>query len=457
MFGKRSLANRIVGVGACFLIALPVVAAFLYVERFGVNVVLRDQWVQVPYFAGLHAGTLELLSFWPNHNEHRIVFPRLAMLALGTLTDYNNVAEMYLILLCFLVTLVCLFVVFRHGSGARFSLLAVLFVPVAFLVFSLRQYENMLWGFQIAFAFAQMFSVLTFLFLYFSGRNRKVAFVAALMSGAVASFSAAQGLLVWPVGLLQLLISPLGRVAKGTMAGVWSLSGAGIWFVYFRDLQTAGQGPSPFEVFFRPAASIEFFMTALGSSLFGRPDVALLGGSLLAVLGAVSLLLLYRCGKAGENTFWVALLLYAGLVAASITAGRSASELGVLQALPSKYTTFSLLAVAAIYAILVRLVFDGRSYIVAASLCVLVLLVLSSVPLSYSKGIEAGRVLETRREEAALILHTYENQPDENLENLFRDPDMVRQRAETLERLDYNVFAEGPPDGAARQSDSPPG
>lgn len=92
----------------------------------------------------------------------------------------------------------------------------LLFVPVSFLVFSFRQYENMLFGYQINFALAEAFGVLTLFLLYVLGRRsfKKLAFVRALVSATVVSFSVLQGLFVWPAGLLQLFISPIEKPKK---------------------------------------------------------------------------------------------------------------------------------------------------------------------------------------------------------------------------------------------------
>ena len=72
---------------------------------------------------------------------------------------------MYLIVSCFLITAVLL-LAFRRRLGCRSS-----FVPVALLIFSFRQYENMLFGFQISFAFTQTFGVLALYLLYSSNRD----------------------------------------------------------------------------------------------------------------------------------------------------------------------------------------------------------------------------------------------------------------------------------------------
>src|SRR3954466_7520769 len=84
--------------------------------------------------------------------------------------NYDNVAEMYLVEFCFLVTLVVLSLALWRvavppgvkATGAWF----LLFVPISLLVFSFRQWEHMLWGWGITFAFAQTFSVLALYLLY---------------------------------------------------------------------------------------------------------------------------------------------------------------------------------------------------------------------------------------------------------------------------------------------------
>ena len=98
----------------CYLlILLPAALGFLYVRAFGVSVVQRDAWSMVPLFDKWSTGTLQVSDFFVQHFEHRSTFPEVAMLLLGTATKYDNVAEMYLIQVCLLVTLVVLLLAFR--------------------------------------------------------------------------------------------------------------------------------------------------------------------------------------------------------------------------------------------------------------------------------------------------------------------------------------------------------
>lgn len=429
-----------IGLISWFLILLPAALGMLYVRTFGVSVVFSDAWSMVPLFDKWSSGTLALSDLFDQHLEHRMFFPRVVMLLLGGITRYDTVVEMYLIQACLLATLV--FLLLATGGNIRRWLFV--FVPVAFLVFSFRQYENMLWGFQTSFVFAQTFGVLALFLLYFLGRGdrRNFAFVAALGSGTIASFSAAQGLFVWPAGLLQLFLGPLERPTKRILVSLWALAGAAEWVAYFFDYTTPRTRPPLLSTLYHPLVGIEYFLNLLGSSLFWRQSSAFVGGSLLVCLALVSLFLIYRHRELGAYSFWISVLLYSFLTLVSTTLGRS-GQFGALQAMAPRYTTFSILAVASIYAILAKMALERRSRLAIVLLSTMAGVVLLSAATSYQKGIEAGKKERVARERAAFVLSTYESQPDEALtESLNPRARVVRERAPVLRKLGYNVFSE---------------
>ena len=421
------------------MILLPAVLAWFYVRAFGVNVVIGDSWSIIRFFEEWSSGTLSMLDLFRQHNEHRLFFPNGAELLLGVVTRFDSVAEMYLILVCFLVTLVVLLLAFRDDARPWLFL----FVPVAFLIFSLRQYENMLWGYQIAFAFTQTFGVLALFLLHVSERGRfgKLAFVAALGSGTVAAFSTVQGLFVWPAGLLQLFFSPLERPAKKVLALVWGLVGLGEWVVFFVGYQFKGSS-SLLDVIRHPIVGAQYFLNLLGSSLFWREYLAFVGGLSVACLALVSLVLLYRSGRLGQYSFWISLLAYSLFILATITLGRS-GKYPPLQALAPRYTTFSILATVSVYTMAVKMAFERRSSINTALLVALSGIVLLSASISYSNGVREGTKERVSREKAAFVLSMYESQPDEALaERLNPRANVVRDRTPVLQTLGYNVFSE---------------
>ena len=183
----------------CYLlILLPAALGMLYVRVFGVSLVRRDAWTMVPIFDRWSSGTLRVSDFFVQHFEHRSAFPELAMLLLGIATKYDNVAEMYVIQICFLVTLVVLLLAFRADvkrANVELALGLLLFAPISLLIFSLRQSEVMLFGYQINFAFVVALGVFAlFLLCVMVHKNfKKTAFVAALASATIATYSVVQG------------------------------------------------------------------------------------------------------------------------------------------------------------------------------------------------------------------------------------------------------------------------
>lgn len=448
MLGRTTL-SRAIRVTLYPLILLPAVLSLLYVYLFGVSVVYDEAWGIVPLFGKLASGELTIADLWVQHNEHRMLFPKGVQLLLGSITKYDNVAEMYLIQVCFLTTLGILLLAFKQSI--RTTLL--FFIPISFLVFSLRQARSMLFGFEMHFAFAQTFGVLSLFLLYVSGHGslKKLAFVAALGSATVASFSNAQGLLVWPAGVLQLVISPVEKSTKKAMIVAWGLIGLGEWVAYFVDYEKPEDHPTLFYVFEHPLVGAQYFATLLGGSLFSnqQPVFALLSSGLLLIGCAIAgLLLAYRDRKLGEYSFWIALFSYASLVLATITLGRAGPEIeaaapSIEGAAASRYVTISILATIGVYAILVKLASEKKSYLTRALLGLVTLTILTSLPLSYSEGIARGIRNEARKEKAAYVLTTYKSQSDERLKETFATSRAdLRAQAALLERLGYNVFSE---------------
>src|SRR5215211_6426306 len=405
--GRTSTYKRITAGVAWFFIVVPAALPYLYVHAFGVNVVFADAWDMVLVFRKWFSGRLVFADLYAQHVEHRMFFPRGVELLLGLLTRYNNVAEMYLIVSCFLITAAVLLVAFRREIG----LPLIFFVPVALLIFSFRQYENMLFGFQLSFAFTQTFGVLALYLLSSSGRGNfgAYAFAAALGSATIASFSTAQGLLVWPAGLLGLVLGSVAGPGKKVLLGLWGLAGVAEWVAYFVDYHTPRGHPPLLDALGHIGTVPEYFLTLLGSALFWQPEHAYAGGLVIGCLALAMFLATYGRGVLREHPFFISLFFYSLLILATITLGR-AGMFGVWQAAISRYTTFSVLAVASVYAMLAKMVFARRS-IVGRTVVLIALFgtVLLSAGISYQNGVEVGRAQEASRERAAYVLKTYES------------------------------------------------
>jgi len=72
--------------GPLVLALVPLAFLLCVVARYAVPVPYWDQWEFVPLLEKTYHGQLTFHDLWAQHNEHRILFPRIIMLALAHLT-----------------------------------------------------------------------------------------------------------------------------------------------------------------------------------------------------------------------------------------------------------------------------------------------------------------------------------------------------------------------------------
>jgi hypothetical protein len=209
--------------------------------------------VYIPYYEKLQSGTLSFADLFTQHNEHRLFFPRIIFLLLGYFTNLNTVVNMYFSALLLVFILAIIFYSYMRFFGfSEKSLLG--FLPVPYLLFSFVQFENTLWGLQIAWYMLILFSVLSFIFLENIKRGN-VFLVFAIISGVIASYSSLQGLLVWPVGIVYLIFRGIlekdNRLFWLKIFLSWTVVALLVVSLYFVNYHQPGYHPSIFFIFFR--------------------------------------------------------------------------------------------------------------------------------------------------------------------------------------------------------------
>jgi hypothetical protein len=133
---------------------------------------------------------------------------------------------------------------------------------VSWLVSSLGQWENTLWGWQMV-IYLQVLGVILGIHCLSAKSLRSVSL--ASLCGVVASFSFSSGLLIWPVGLLCLAAL---RAEKKQLA-LWSLIGISVVAAYYKDCVALSHHPSLGLVFSQPLTAVTFFLANVGSPLGG--------------------------------------------------------------------------------------------------------------------------------------------------------------------------------------------
>jgi hypothetical protein len=374
---------------------IPAVFIAGLIIHFGVNVPFGDEWTNVAIYQQIDHHHVPAYDLWHQHNEHRIFFPATLSTAAVYASHDNVKAQMLLSLLLAIGALLLMYSVLKEYS----LLLALWWLsPI--------QAENWLWSFEICWFLCVL------AFIWSLKRLTEKHLRTAIAAAVVASFSAAIGLAVWPVGWIVLYLSKQPKKW-------WTVSAAVTFILYFYHYTGSSSTSGKLQLI--PAG--KYFLALLGGTVTEQPEAAVLvGGVLLSLLLPVGYLA-YK-NKFRKGHFWMGLILFALLAMTFTDRGRNAS--GVVQALSSRYTTFTLLYVVGLI---------GLAYTLAKQAAVRWLVVGLSIPLlvsSYLSGIDNMRSLHTDR----MIIKTCTQavRPDETCLKLvdFFDPLSLTQQ-----RLDY--------------------
>src|SRR5215471_14393298 len=130
----------------------PLALLVWFVGHYGVNVPHLDDWRMVDFIGQAQRHELSFHDFYEQFNEHRILLPKVIFAASVIRAHWNLKLLMFFSVA--IAALTCLFL-FRLStiSGPRDerpdAALSVKLV-ISLVVFSWAQFENWLWGFQIA-------------------------------------------------------------------------------------------------------------------------------------------------------------------------------------------------------------------------------------------------------------------------------------------------------------------
>ena len=433
----RFLRRAFVAVG----LLSPVVLTYIYIRHYGINVPFWDQWSFLEFLQKWSMHTATLADLVEQHNEHRIVFPRLIMTGLAAVTSYNTLAEMYLGWMCVCATTLVIFFMYRKTVKIS-DITLIQFIPVVALLFSWRQVENWLWGFQLGF-FLPLSLVLCCFALIELSEALGFYFLGAVITAGIASFSLASALSVWPIGLWQLWRKERSRNTKHTKAAYkmtwsWGLIGAGALGLYLLGYNKPAHHPSLAYSLEYPRAAFLFFLAVLGSPLCVDRYSAITTGLLLLLSGVYA----YAANRPklfSLNSFWDALVAFAICSAVLLVAGRA--SLGLEQALAPRYTTFVILGLIGLYVRLLMLASD-RQFLNIFAYGLLSAFIAQGIFISLEYGIDEARVTQGKREKAVYILQTLSERSDEEIKKyLFPEPAAVRRLAPFLEAQRLSIFA----------------
>jgi len=232
----RPPAKHLLAAASLCAIAALVTLAFIVLN--GVNVPFADEWWYAPLVRSVASGHATFNSFWSPNNEHRMLIPRIEYSALAVITGWNSKVMM---IAGWVAAVAAALVIFSHFEKIYPRRHPWLWVAAAGTsaasLFSLVQTENWLWAFQFTFFFIQFTVVAALVVVCRSGI---ALWIRLLIGGALAvaaSFSSAQGLLVWPALVVSFALT--NDSLRHKIAGLLflALSAVATFAIYFSGMQ----------------------------------------------------------------------------------------------------------------------------------------------------------------------------------------------------------------------------
>lgn len=417
------------------ILILPLCILYL-INLYGINVPFWDEWELVPLLKKAHTGELTFLDIVAQHNEHRILFPRLIMLTLALKTNWNIMYELYTNIFIASFTLFFLYSILRQTIDGH--LLPSVTVILSWLIFSPVQGINWTWGWQIQ-IFLNVLGTVVSVWSVSRWPGKLKGIAIAIIFSVVSSFSFNNGLLTWLIVSLLLILQ---REKKNYHVALYIIAAVVTFSLYYIGYTKPGHHPPLLIPLYHPYDYLRYILAYIGAPVgIGNREVSIIIGLLSVIILFIGTIYIKRfCNEEFNKLLpWFALGLYALLSAFATGVGRLG--FGVDQALSSRYTTISMLFIISTIVITILGISNFRrinrelpiKYVVIIT-SVSTLIVLSYV-LSFSLGVKEFKQKKNEIENAKACLENEDFATDECLKSFYPDATTVRERLKMLKEM----------------------
>jgi hypothetical protein len=424
----------------CLALCLPVLATFLYVRAFAVELPYADDWgLVIPQLPHLETGALTWEDINILHNESVVLVPQLAGLAAAKIVGYRAVVLIWISYSFLCSSLFVLFLLFRQlRLPGRCG--ALWFLPVSIFFMGWRQSEGLLWGAHLVNTMALFFSLLA---LHCCARAQCVrGFLAgAVVSAWAASYSMASGILIWPVGWIVLAVLGPTESSRARLWRVlgWTLAGAVCMacFILDRPIGPIGWRTGVIYAGSNLGAAVKYILTYLGSPFNHDPGLALRAGAVFAMVAGLTVYFTIReVPREAGVPAGLQLVLLVALALVPLVAFRL--DLGAEEAVSSRYVTFGSLAPIGVYFCLLamRPKIQAARYLLAA---MAVLFALGAVD-SCRSGLADGRENRAYEIDCAAVVRDFRRHAPEEISCVNPDPQGILSYIAYLESHHLSLF-----------------
>jgi hypothetical protein len=325
--------------------SLPAVCAFYIMCTHWVAVPFWDEW-DTPggQLASFYRGTLNFAELFSQHNEHRLLFPRLVWLPMAILAGWDVRHEMVLTFCFVCLGSVGLYKLLRFSGGSPAGR-ALVFGLMNLLLFSPRQYETFLVGAQGQ-TFVPTFALVLALLMNLSQSSLPAKTIVNAALALTSTYSFGNGMLVWllafPVDTQTTTDLPAnpsrGRIFWRAFYLLIAAVSVAAYFISYRHPPLSPPVVSPIA---QSSALLRFVVVWTGS-LFNVSAPATCGAVLLLLFAGLTTAAVRQMRRTGAWQPYYPWLVLAGfaLISAAIAA---IARLGFDHSMAgdSRYTAFS--------------------------------------------------------------------------------------------------------------------
>jgi hypothetical protein len=404
-----------------------------------------DEWTEMDAIATAPNHQPPLSWLWSQHNEHRIVFYRLLLLADVRVFHGNHWISFWSMLAVQLLSLACI-AWMLHFCGLRGTLWRAIVGLAGFALFSPAQWENFRWAFQITFLLPGFLLLLALSAILKYQRSIQqlrpqwVYLALSILAAAVATYSCANGILLWPLLLLvSIALVPRVEVIAGH-------AGFGAMFVglYLYHYVSPPDSSSPLESLRHPLRVCGYVAEYLGVThiLWGVriSDSFAISTGLFGLLAASAIVVMALWRQKREPLQFALLSMAFFAAATAILTALGRLNLGLEQAFSSRYQTFNLLFWFSIGSLLLLLVDSVYPFLRTLLLATMVAAMLFASG-TFTLALQTSRTRTQRAEAAATTLLS--GVPDKDaIDVLYDRPAVVWRDADYFRQQQLFMFSD---------------
>ena len=323
-----------------FLTALPLGTLVALIAYYAVDVPFWDEFGAVGILLKkFYAGTLTFADFFAQHNEHRIIPGKIIMFLNAAFNGWNICLEIAVNVLFAVGTSIVVFISIEDMHKLDGIKKSILYFTSAWLIFSFTQNENWTWGFQMQILMCVFFAVLSLRLL------ADDAVFSAMIPAVLATFSFGSGMMVWPAGMVVLLLRCLTAERRLKKAEIffWLAASVAVICLYFYNYRYITGGLTFTEKFKFLLTHIYLpvilFLEYIGSPVSASRKSIALAASIIGF--SIQVLCLWNYRRWDKNKcFWIGLDIFVMLCSAVTAFGRSG---GLSAAMATRYISFGML------------------------------------------------------------------------------------------------------------------